>query len=356
MINKRAFNLEKLDLSTPSDKLRFSQLSENKVEISDTIIQQLCELAKIENPSLQLSNQDQQEWAYDYIKGKEADTFGFWYYYPWRNKLVHVLPEKEFRKVRFNRNKLKITVDEQKKLLNTTIGVVGLSVGNAVALTLAMEGVGGTLKLADFDTLDLSNLNRLRSGVCDLGLSKCIIAARQIAEINPYLKVELFEEGLTSKNMEEFLNSSKMDVLIEVCDSLKLKYDVRKSARELKIPVVMDTNDRGLVDIERFDLEPDRPIFHGLVDEGRFADIDTLSLAEKVPLVQALVGGDAISQRLKLSMIAIGKQVISWPQLASGVMLGGAVTTDVARRIILNQLNISGRFYIDFDELIRNTK
>ncbi len=356
MINTRAFNLEKLNLSTPSDKLRFTQLSESKVEISDSLIHQLCELSKIENPSLQLTHQEQQEWAYDYLKEKESDFFGFWFYYPWRNKLVHVLPEKEFRKVRFNRNKLKITVEEQKKLLTTTIGVVGLSVGNAVALTLAMEGIGGTLKLADFDTLDLSNLNRLRSGVCDLGVSKCLIAARQIAEINPYINIELFEEGLTSKNMEEFLNSPTLDVLIEVCDSLKLKYDVRKSARESKIPVIMDTNDRGLVDIERFDLEPNRPIFHGLVNEKRFSDIDRLSLAEKVPLVQALVGGEAISQRLKLSMSAIGKQVISWPQLASGVMLGGAVTADVARRIILNQLNISGRFYIDFDELISDSK
>jgi tRNA A37 threonylcarbamoyladenosine dehydratase len=50
------------------------------------------------------------------------------------------------------------------------IGVVGLSVGQSVALTLALERSFGELRLADFDRLDLSNLNRIRAGVHDLNL------------------------------------------------------------------------------------------------------------------------------------------------------------------------------------------
>ena len=54
---------------------------------------------------------------------------------------------------------------EQRRLAELRVGVVGLSVGHSTALTLALEGVGGELRLADFDTLALSNLNRLRTGL-----------------------------------------------------------------------------------------------------------------------------------------------------------------------------------------------
>ena len=41
------------------------------------------------------------------------------------------------------------------------MAVAGLSVGRAVVSTMAHEGIGGELRLADFDVLDLSNLNRV---------------------------------------------------------------------------------------------------------------------------------------------------------------------------------------------------
>ena len=52
--------------------------------------------------------------------------------------------------------------------------------------------------------------------------------------------------------------------IMEVCDGLDMKIISRFKAREFGVPVVMDTNDRGMLDIERFDLEPQRPILHGL--------------------------------------------------------------------------------------------
>ena len=69
-----------------------------------------------------------------------------------------------FRAVRLDRNRNKITTDEQQRLGELRIGVVGLSVGHAIAYTLAAEGVCGDLRLADFDDLELSNLNRVPAG------------------------------------------------------------------------------------------------------------------------------------------------------------------------------------------------
>ncbi|MCQ4207926.1 hypothetical protein M4J07_005947, partial [Streptomyces longispororuber] len=48
----------------------------------------------------------------------------------------------------------------------------------------------------------------------------------------------------------------------------------------------------------------------------------------------------------------IGHTMSSWPQLASGVMLGGALVTDAARRILLGAPVPSGRYYADLEELV----
>ena len=60
---------------------------------------------------------------------------------------------------------------------------------------MAMERNCGLLKIADFDILELSNLNRIRSSVDCIGQKKTTLVAREIAEIDPFLQVEIFEEG-----------------------------------------------------------------------------------------------------------------------------------------------------------------
>jgi len=50
--------------------------------------------------------------------------------------------------------------------------VVGLSAGHTIAHVIAMEGLAGEIRLADFDTLELSNLNRVPASVLDLASTK----------------------------------------------------------------------------------------------------------------------------------------------------------------------------------------
>ena len=67
--------------------------------------------------------------------------------------------------------------------------------------------------------------------------------------------------------MDEFFDG--LDLVIEECDSLDMKVRVREEARARGIPVLMETSDRGLFDVERFDVEPERPLFHGTARRGR---------------------------------------------------------------------------------------
>ncbi len=268
-----------------------------------------------------------------------------WVVYPWLNTAVRILPEKEFSDVRTARNKNKITESEQHLLSQKKVGIIGLSVGQSAAIAIAMERSSGLLRLADFDTLDLSNLNRLRAGVHQIGLSKCSIAARSIAELDPYLTVELFEEGINANNLGSFLNG--LDVLIEESDSLEIKVMARILAKERGIPVIMDTSDRGMLDVERFDLEPQRPLFHGLVEELETIKLHQLTVQERMALLMKIVDFQSLSIRLKSSFAEIGKTLLTWPQLASDIAAGSGHAAEAYRRIALGQNMPSGRYYTE---------
>ena len=283
--------------------------------------------------------------------------YGTWVYYPWKNTLIHLLDESEFIMVRSNRNKYKITYEEEATLATKKVGIVGLSVGNSIAITIATERLAKEIRITDFDTLELSNLNRIRYGVDKLGISKALLTAREIYEIDPYLKVVTYDQGLNNANIDDFFTKNgALDLVLEECDDLSMKVMVRRYAKKLKIPVLMETNDKGMVDIERFDLEPDRPLFHGLIP-----DIDTWDLLkikkmtdeQKVPYVLSILGSDAISDRFTGSLIEIKTSIRSWPQLASHVSFGAGLATDIARKILLNSYQKSGRFFVDLDEIFK---
>ncbi|AHH95707.1 ThiF family adenylyltransferase [Kutzneria viridogrisea] len=323
-------------------------------EVHDTIDEQLTELVRSREPACTDPIEIQRK-KNDQLAGLDAWEYGTWAWYPWSQRLVHVLPREEFRLVRTDRNRGKIERPEQRRLLGNTIGIIGLSVGNSAAVTFALEGIGGAYKLADFDEFSLSNLNRLRAGVHHLGVNKAVISARQMFEIDPYLDIEIYRDGLTEHNIADFFTGGNgpIDLLVEECDTPWVKIAAREHARELGIPVVMDCNDRGMLDIERFDHEPDRPLLHGLLGDVKSVDMLELSREDRVNLILAMVDADRISPELAASFGQIGRTLSSWPQLASGVALGGALTGEAARRILLGLPCGSGRFYTDLELQLR---
>jgi len=268
-----------------------------------------------------------------------------WAYYPWRRTVVAVLGPRGFRAVRLDRNRNVITADEQSRLGELRIGVVGLSAGHVIAHTLAAEGLCGLLRLADFDHLELSNLNRVPATVFDIGLNKAEVAARRIAELDPYLPVEIMDVGLTVDTVEQFLDG--LNIVVEECDSLDMKAIVRARARARRIPVLMATSDRGLVDVERFDLEPQRPILHGLLGDVDPASLARMTSGQKVPYLVRLLEAEHLSGRLVASVVEIDRTLSTWPQVSGDVVLGATVIAEAVRRIGLGEHLPSGRARLD---------
>ena len=266
-------------------------------------------------------------------------------YYPWRRAVVKILGPRSFRRLRLDRNRNLITSEEQDRLSHLVVGVVGLSAGHVIAHTLAMQGLCGEMRLADFDELELSNLNRVPASLFDLGVNKTVVAARRIAELDPYLAVRTAQDGVTADNLEHFLDG--LDVVVEECDSLDLKVRIRQAAKAHRLPVLMATSDRGLVDVERFDLEPDRPVFHGLLGDVDPDMLTGLSSHDKVPYVLRLIEVSGLSARAAASLLEVGHAVATWPQVAGDVTLGAGPIAEAVRRIGLGEPLSSGRVRLD---------
>ncbi|MBW4030531.1 MAG: Rv1355c family protein [Acidobacteria bacterium] len=308
-----------------------------------------------ENSSLQILDRfDEQRAQLDSLFDlKPSDVAGDgqrWVYYPWRRAVVRLLGPRSFDLLRLNRNRNKLTKKEQARLRDLRIGVIGASAGHSIAHVLAMEGIVGELRLADFDDIELHNLNRIPAGVMDLGVNKAVVLARRVAEVDPYLNVTTFTEGITQENLPRFIDG--LDVVIEECDSLDIKFLVREAARERGIPVIMETSDRGVLDVERFDLEPHRPIFHGLLGEMSYEKLAGLTTEQKGPFVLQILGAQDVSARAAASALELGHTISGWPQLASEVTLGAATVAAAIRRFGLGGELPSGRVRFDIDEVL----
>jgi molybdopterin/thiamine biosynthesis adenylyltransferase/rhodanese-related sulfurtransferase len=116
-----------------------------------------------------------------------------------------------------------VALDGQKRLKQARVLTVGAGgLGSPLALYLAAAGVG-TLGIVDFDVVDESNLQRqIIHGTSDLGRPKMESAREKIEDINPNVKVEAFEEALTSENALEIFED--FDVIVDGTDNFPTRY------------------------------------------------------------------------------------------------------------------------------------
>lgn len=271
----------------------------------------------------------------------DLDRLSRYAVYPWRRTVVRVPDDGLWHRLRTARNRYLITDDEQLTWASTTIAVAGLSVGGSVLAACAMTGARD-FRIADPDTLGPTNLNRLAGSVCDLGVAKTTLAHRRIVEADPYARVAVFD-GYSPESADEFLCGA--GILLEEMDDLAMKVDIRRRARALRVPVVMVTDDGDdvIVDVERYDLDPDYPLFHGRAPGVEQLSVDELrDPARKVSIAGAIVGAD-VAPRLQMALREVGRSIASWPQLGTAATLAGAVGAVTARKVVCGGGVPSGR-------------
>jgi sulfur-carrier protein adenylyltransferase/sulfurtransferase len=125
----------------------------------------------------------------------------------------------------------------QKRLKNARVLCVGAGgLGSPALLYLAAAGVG-TLGVIDFDVVDESNLQRqIIHGQSDIGKLKAESARESIAEINPYVTVQVHTEALSTDNVMEIF--SGYDLIVDGTDNFATRYMVNDACVLLGKPYV----------------------------------------------------------------------------------------------------------------------
>ncbi len=334
---------EILDFKRPDDRRRIAALRrKHYIRVVDDMEEQLRELAVVKRPKLLREGKKPAV--------KNDPTIGKWIYLPWKQALVHLLDKKNYERVRLSRNRDLILPEEQAKFDRARIGIAGLNVGNPAAVCLALEGGGNRMKLADIDALSVSNLNRFRAGIGELGINKVYISAHQAYEINPYADITVYDTGISRDTIDGFLSKPRIDVLVEEMDNLPLKILIRERARHFRIPVVMVTGSGPdvVIDVERFDKDPNLPLLNGhlkkrIIEQSLSPDIRDYPFEKKIALARDFMGAEVLHPRLVRSFPLVGTTLAGIPQLAESSFLRGAAVTYVVRRIVTGKPMPSGR-------------
>lgn len=125
----------------------------------------------------------------------------------------------------------------QRRLMNAKVLCVGAGgLGSPALMYLAAAGVG-TLGIVEFDVVDESNLQRqVIHGQSDIGKSKALSAKASIAEINPYVNVQIHEVRLDVDNVMDIF--SQYDLIVDGTDNFATRYLVNDACVLLKKPYV----------------------------------------------------------------------------------------------------------------------
>ena len=108
-----------------------------------------------------------------------------------------------------------------RKLEQATVAVCGLGgLGSNVAINLARAGVK-KLVLVDFDTVDVTNLQRQQYKASQVGMPKAVALVENLKEIAPYVEFEAYNEKITDANIDKFVANA--DVVCEAFDNPEAK-------------------------------------------------------------------------------------------------------------------------------------
>ena len=192
-----------------------------------------------------------------------------------------------------------VDIDGQLKLKNSRVLIIGLGgLGSPVALYLAAAGIG-ELHLADFDSVDLTNLQRqIIHDTANVGESKVDSASRRLRLINPLIKLVAHRSALDADSLAEVI--SAVDLVLDCSDNFATREAVNKACVAARKPLVSGAAIRLEGQLSVFDSrQPASPCYHCLYGHGSEAELTCSEAGVMGPLV-GLVGSLQALEALKI--------------------------------------------------------
>lgn len=139
---------------------------------------------------------------------------------------------------RFMRTEVLLGSKSMEKLKNATVAVFGIGgVGSYAVETLIRTGLGNIV-LVDYDTVDISNINRqLIATEKTIGKNKVDVMRERILEINPDVGVRTYNIKYLEENKKEF-NFLEYDYIIDAVDTISSKLSLIETSKNHGIPII----------------------------------------------------------------------------------------------------------------------
>ena len=192
-----------------------------------------------------------------------------------------------------------VDIDGQLKLKSSKVLIVGLGgLGSPVALYLAAAGVG-ELHLADFDSVDLTNLQRqVIHDTPSVGMSKVDSALSRLQAINPEITLIAHRSALDADSLAQAVDA--VDVVLDCCDNFGTREAVNVACVVAGKPLVSGAAIRLEGQLSVFDSrQPQSPCYHCLYGHGSDDELTCSEAGVIGPLV-GLVGSLQALEALKV--------------------------------------------------------
>ena len=189
-------------------------------------------------------------------------------------------------------------VEGQQRLLDARVLIVGLGgLGSPVAMYLAAAGIG-TLVLADFDAVDLSNLQRQLLHTSErIGMTKVDSAIRTLAAINPEVRLEGIKGSLTEANLGQVV--AGVDLVVDGCDNFATRFAVNAACCAARVPLVSGAAIRTEGQIAVFSGQPGGPCYQCLYPRDGGMDETCTANGILAPVV-GIIGSIQATEAIKV--------------------------------------------------------
>lgn len=139
----------------------------------------------------------------------------------------------------FQRTELLIGKENLNKLQHSHVIVFGVGgVGGFAIEALVRSGIG-EISIVDFDTVDLTNLNRqIIATQNSIGKLKTSVMKDRLLSINPNVIVHEFPEKFSMENSDLFFKDKKYDYIVDAIDLVTSKLALAEIAKNLSIPII----------------------------------------------------------------------------------------------------------------------
>ncbi|HIG62856.1 MAG TPA: molybdopterin-synthase adenylyltransferase MoeB [Gammaproteobacteria bacterium] len=203
--------------------------------------------------------------------------------------------------LRYSRHILlpEIDVSGQEKLLAAHVAIIGIGgLGSPVALYLASSGIG-KLSLIDFDSVDLSNLQRQIIHDTDhLGTTKVSSAQGKLAALNPGTSVQVYAEKLSDLEISALIK--EVDAVVDCTDNFATRLTINQACVQHQVPLISGAAIRMEGQLMVYDPSiANAPCYACLYQNTAELDLNCATTGVAAPLV-GIIGSMQAMETLKI--------------------------------------------------------